>query len=178
MPTEQQPEEAATKLPAAAASAAGSYVQTQMYGRAFRQRPDSTARAKDAPATDGQTPSSGRPAARQRSQSAMPKRPGEAPGTSTAEDAPDWPDMEELLYYVNEGREEGVPTGLDQGLPGEAPADMGTPEPGLAEPEVSAEVFVACSEQDAAAARARLVQGQQLELPPVVPPVPGMAPGL
>jgi hypothetical protein len=50
----------------------------------------------------------------------------------------------------------------------------------LDEPAVSGEMLVACSEQDAAAARARLVQGQQVEPPPPppAPPAPGLAPGL
>jgi hypothetical protein len=148
---EQQPEEAAGKVPAAAASAAGSYVQTQMYGRGWRQRPDTTMEEPD-PTGAQETTEPPRPSA----PPAAEPSPQSAASSATAA-------AREL-----DAAEEG-PTEMPNA--GEAPA-------GDAVPGVSDEVSIACSEQDAAAARARLVQGQQVQPAPVAPPAPGLAPGL
>lgn len=120
MPTDQQPEEAATKPVAAAFSAAGSFTQTQMYVRGFRQTGRST-HAEFRPPADRQRP-------------AVPPAEGQQPPSSTA---------------IFEGRQL----------------------------EVSEEVRIACSEQDSAAAQARIAHSQLPEPPTAAPPAPSAGPG-
>ncbi|MFL6163589.1 MAG: hypothetical protein ACJ74U_15375 [Jatrophihabitantaceae bacterium] len=151
MPTDPQPEEAATRPLAAAASAAGSFTQTQMYGRGWRQRPDPTMKEPD-PTGAQETTESPRPSAPPVAEPSPQSAASSAAAASRELDA----------------AEEG---------PTETP-NAGEPPAGDAVPVVSDEVLIACSEQDAAAARARLVQGQQVEPPPVAPPAPGLALGL
>lgn len=193
MPTEQQPEEAATRLPAAAASAAGSFAQTQMYGRGLRQRPNTT---REKPAAARQKPETRSPSPRP----AAPE-PGHEVGQASASPSSERAapaDTDEALEARPQARNDDMDPTLEDGVPlagGQAAPSAAAPDstdaagqtlttetgsqagavPG--EPGVSSEMLTACSEQDAAAARARLAQGQQLELPPV-PPAPGWAPGL
>jgi hypothetical protein len=150
MPTDQQPEEAAGKVPAAAASAVGSYTQTQMYGRGFRQRADSTQQARE-------------------------RRPTQQAGQGTPS-----------AVAHDPAREPEVSDTARQSSAGETPPAGGDPESlvvlsaadAVAEEGVSHAVAIACSAQDAAAARARLAQGQRVEPVSVAPPAPGLAPGL
>jgi hypothetical protein len=123
MPTEQQPEEAATKPVAAAFSAAGSFTQTQMYVRGFCQTAQST-RAEVRPPADQQRPAV-QPAEGQ-------KPPTGAPSSTALE------------------------------------ARQG---------EISDEVRIACSEQDSAAAQARIVRSQLPEPPSAVPLALDTGPG-
>lgn len=122
MPTEQQPEEAATKPAAAAFSAAGSFTQTQMYIRGFRQTARST-HAEVGPPADRQRP-------------AMQPAGGQKPAARTPSSA------------VVEAR-----------------------------PEVPDEVWIACSEQDSAAANARIARSQLPEPASAAPPAPSAGPG-
>jgi hypothetical protein len=121
VPVEQQPEEAATKPLAAAVSGVGSFAQVQMYGRGWRQRPDSTKRVADRPTDELAAPPGRRPPSRE----------------------------------VNSS------TATSQG-----------------EPEITAELVIACSEQDSAAARARLAESQQVESAVAALAAPDMAPSL
>lgn len=80
MPIDQQPEEAATKPAAAAFSAAGSFIQTQMYVRGFRQTARST-HAEVRPPADRQRPAV-QPAEGQ-------KPPARAPSSTVVEARPE-----------------------------------------------------------------------------------------
>lgn len=181
---EQQPEEAATRPIAAAASAVGSFVQTQMYGRGYRQRTKPAGKEQEGKeqedkqkAAEQEPPeTTARPASPEE-----PLRPVPARGASQrpVHDSPaagaDRRPVAQLTRPADD------PAMLDELLSGTPAGDGGLdqdPAARVGEPEVSADMLRACSEQDAAAAQARLVQGQQLELPPVAPPAPGMAPGL
>lgn len=189
MPTEQQPEEAATKLPAAAASAAGSFAQTQMYGRGFRQRPNSTEPGRQ-PASGAQpvtgvakAPSAGNGlgkaavAPHTAPRDTERQNVDEAQKAGLQEQTPDEADAEVASWLAELGLDGPDPALEAESLSGAAPACVDS-SAGADEPALSSEMLAACSAQDAAAARARLVQGQQLELPAVVPPAPGLAPGL
>lgn len=185
MPSDPQPEEAASKAPAAAASAAGSLAQTSIYGRGAQLRAHAAAERQ----SDRQKPTE-----QDRSQTdpGAPE-PGTAPEQAPGQHTP----------AANAGTEvtERAVGRLDRSLDdpavsaelvtggrtggGRMPADAAEPGGGAAvhetEPEVSSEVLQACTEHDAAAAQARLVRGQ-LDPPvpgPSVPaPGPGMVPGL
>jgi cytoskeletal protein RodZ len=178
MPAEQQPEEAATKLPAAVASAAGSFTQTRMYGRGFRHRGGSTDKEPD----DKQKATEQDPAqqATRADSPDQPAQPAPAPAGDDVDPAPgrspvQWGEVGQLTASLDDPAAQAA---LLSGTPAGGSGVDQDPAAQVGEPDVSAEMLATCSAQDAAAAQARLVQGQQLELPPVAPPAPGMAPGL
>lgn len=161
--TEQQPEEAATRPAAAAASFAGSLAQTKVYGRGIQQRAGAAGKPQpNRPQTDTSTPARGD--ARQQP----------AVDQATAEAEVPWAEraVDGLTRSLDDPETEAE---IRVGAPGSGRPDEAAQLEG---PPVSAEAFLACSERDAAAAAARLAQGQLLEPPPMAPPPPGMAPGL
>jgi hypothetical protein len=164
MPADQQPEEAATRPVAATASAAGSFAQTTMWGRRGSQ---STGR-------DRQPPQNGQAAQEPEKQDRTPAEQA-APATSPAETA-----AVDIGAELAERAGGGLVRSLDDPDAQHPPAAaVGEPAAARADgPAVSGEMFAAASEQDSAAAAARMAQSQLPEPPPMTPPAPSVGPVL
>ncbi len=195
MPADQQPEEAASRVPAAAAGFAGSLAQTRIYGRGAQLRGAAAEQAqsgKDAteqgqPETDPAAagPDAGHETA---AMSAAHGEPSAAMQAASLADPPSGGAVDRPPAEVEEPWAETAVGRMTRSLDDpdlEAELLSGAPRGGHtsaavedADLSVSSEVVVACSELDSAAAAARLAQGQQLDLPVVVPPAPGIGPGL
>jgi hypothetical protein len=155
---EQQPEDAVTRPAAAAASFAGSFTQTRMYGTALGRRGASGKQ----PGQDGEP--AGTAAGTNKPQQ------GAKTATAPATEPPagDDPELAQLIERLE------PPAGHDPKLtrliqrleePATGPAAAGAGDSEAIDPELVA----ACSAQDVAAAAARLDHGQ------VEPPTPGPA---
>jgi hypothetical protein len=175
MPTDPQPEEAATKPLAAAASAAGSYAQIQMYGRGARQRGDGRAE-KQQPAEQDRPQTEPTPAG---GEGAEPETPSQTP-TIAEVDKPvseaEVPWAERAVGRLTRSLDD--PTLEAEILAGAPPGGHANTAAGEGGPAVASDTIVAASAQDAAAAQARMAQSRLLEPPPVAPPAPGLGPAL
>jgi hypothetical protein len=188
--TDQHPEEAATKVPAAAASFAGSLAQTRMYAWRGRQDPDAkrngTQTSEQAADDQAEPPTEDTPTQQPAGEDAA-----AAEQLAAEQLAAEQLAAEQLAAELTERAVGGLqrelaeldaanrPAAADAGRAA-APAESSDvpPAAGGDEPAVSDEVVLACGELDAAAAAGRLAQGQLVEPPALAPPAPGIAPGL
>ena len=172
MATDTQPEEAASRAPAAAAGFAGSLAQTKVYGRgaqmraaasATRQADRQHATEQDRPQTNAGTPD---PAGQQ------------APEANLGAEL-----TERAVGRLDRSLDDPA---ADAELRSDGPAGEGTAlldaaEPGgtaTAEPVVPGEMIVAASAHDATEAQARMARSLLPEPLPIAPPAPGLGPAL